>query len=92
MRQSDLNDLLKIAERSEREDLILIMMEATKDYMMARASNKSKQECDKEYTKVLMSTTLIEMKEAISQVGVEGINKRIRESEFTNHMFNTHKN
>lgn len=92
MRQGDVNDLLKIAEKSEREELILIMMSATKDYMQAKASYKSKEECDKEYMKVLISATLIEMKEAISNVGIAEIKKKFREKEFVDNMFNTSMN
>lgn len=94
MTQSDLNDLLRIAEKFSREELILLFMSSSKDYMEERHNMRGAESKKSEefYQKVRMAAMLIEMKEAINDMGIQGIQKKFRDAEFTKNLFDTRVN
>lgn len=87
MKQFEINELLKIANSASREELLMLMSEASKDYMAAPYDKKNL-----EYSKVKIVAVLIQMKEVIRQVGIEGFNKKLKEQAFTDNLFNVSMN
>lgn len=87
MKQFEINELLKIANSASREELLMLMSEASKDYMAAPYDKKNL-----EYSKVKIVAVLIQMKEVIRQVGIEGFNKKLKEQTFTDNLFNVSMN
>ena len=94
MQQSSINELLKAAQDHKREELILLFMSTSADYMNERHSNMETESKKSEelYLKVRMAAVLIEMKETIKEIGIQGIQKKFRDAEFTRNLFDTKLN